>query len=115
MTGKKMTKKVKKYTPEFKTKVVMELLREKATQNKLSQKYGILTCTMRAWYNLFLDNAESLFTGRQQDKTYRDTIKEKVKEINELHQTVGELTVSVNWLKKKYREVGIEYPKKYDI
>ena len=109
-----MTKKAKEYTPEFKTKIVLELLKEKETQTALSQKYGIPTCTIKAWYNQFLDNAESLFTIRQQDKIYRDTIKEKEKDIDELHKTVGELTVSVNWLKKKHREIGLEYPKKYD-
>lgn len=109
-----MTKKVKEYTPEFKTKVVIELLREKMTQNELSHKYNIPTCTIRAWYNLFLDNADSLFTGRQQDRIYKDSIKEKTKEIDELHKTVGELTISVNWLKKKHREIGLEYPQKYD-
>lgn len=109
-----MANKVKEYTPEFKTKVVMELLREKGTQGALSQKYGIPSVTMKAWYNQFLDNAESLFTGRKQDKVYKDLIKEKDKEIDELHKMVGELTVSVNWLKKKHRETGLKYPEKYD-
>ena len=33
-----MSKKVKEYSPEFKLKVVMELLKQELTQTELSQK-----------------------------------------------------------------------------
>ena len=88
-----MSKKVKEYSPEFKFKVVMELLKQEKTQTEISQQYGIPPCTLRAWYNQFLENGESVFTGRKQDKIFKDEIKSKEKEIEELHKTVGELTV----------------------
>jgi len=109
-----MSKKVKEYSPELKFKVVMELLKQENTQTEISQKYGIPTCTLRAWYNQFLENGESLFTGRKQDKVFKDAIKSKEQEIDELHKTVGELTVTVNWLKKKSRQAGLPIPKEYD-
>jgi len=109
-----MSKKVKEYSPEFKFKVVMELLKQENTQTEISQKYGIPTCTLRAWYNQFLENGESLFTGRKQDKVFKDEIKSKEQEIDELHKMVGELTITVNWLKKKSRQAGLPIPKEYD-
>jgi putative transposase len=109
-----MSKKVKEYSPEFKFKVVMELLKQENTQTEISQKYGIPTCTLRAWYNQFLENGENLFTGRKQDKVFKDEIKSKEQEIDELHKMVGELTITVNWLKKKSRQAGLPIPKEYD-
>ena len=50
--------------------------------------------------NQFLENGESVFTGRQQDKILKEEMKEKDKEIEELHKTVGQLTVRVNRMKK---------------
>lgn len=108
------SKKVKEYTPDFKFKVVMELLKQENTQIEISQKYGIPTCTLRAWLNLFFENGESVFTGRKQDKIFKDEIKSKENEIDELHKTVGELTIKVNWLKKKSRQAGLPIPKEYD-
>lgn len=108
------TKKVKEYLPEFKFKVVMELLRQENTQIEISQKYGIPTCTLRAWHNQFIENGESIFMGRKQDKIFKDELKSKEKEIEELHKTVGELTVVNNWMKKKSRQAGLPIPKEYD-
>jgi transposase-like protein len=108
------SKKVKEYAPDFKFKVVLEMLKQESTQTELSQKYGIPTCTLRAWHNQFLENGESLFTGRKQDKVFKDQIKSKEKEIEELHKTVGELTVTVNWVKKKCKQAGLPISKEYD-
>ena len=107
-------KKVKEYASEFKFKVVLEMLKQENTQTELSQKYGIPACTLRAWYNQFIENGESIFTGRKQDKIFKDEIKSKEKEIDELHKTVGELTIVNNFVKKKFREAGIPIPKEYD-
>jgi transposase-like protein len=109
-----MSKKVKEYSPEFKIKVVMELLKQENTQTEISQKYKIPTCTLRAWYNQFLNNAEVVFSGRQQDKILKDEIKSKEKEIDELHKTVGQLTVTVNWIKKKSKQAGLSITEEYD-
>ena len=107
-------KKAKEYSPEFKFKIVMELLRQEKTQTEISQQYGMPPCTLRAWLNQFLENGESVFTGRKQDKTFKDEIKSKEKEIDELHKTVGQLTIAVNWGKKKYKENGLSFPQEYD-
>jgi putative transposase len=108
------SKKAKEYSAEFKFKIVMELLKQEKTQTEISQQHGIPTCTLRAWYNHFLENGEAVFAGRKQDKIFKDEIKSKEKEIEELHKTVGELTVINNWVKKKFKQTGISIPKEYD-
>lgn len=107
-------KKAKEYSPEFKFKIVKELLRQEKTQTEISQQHGMPPCTLRAWLNQFLENGESVFTGRQQDKTLKDEIKSKEKEIEELHKTVGQLTVTVNWMKKKSKQAGLPLSEEYD-
>jgi len=79
-----MSKKAKEYSPEFKFKIVKELLRQDSTQTEISQREGMLSCTLRAWLNQFLENGESVFAGRKQDKVFKEDIKSKEREIEEL-------------------------------
>ena len=110
-----MKKKVKEYSADFKTKVVLEYLRGEANQTELSQKYGMPTCTIRTWINHFLDNADCVFEDKKREKEVKDQIKSKEKQIEQLHKMVGELTVENNWIKKKHKEFGIPLPKEYDF
>jgi transposase-like protein len=41
----------KNYSPEFKAKVVLELLQENKTINEMTSKYGILTKSLIEWKN----------------------------------------------------------------
>ena len=52
------------------------------------------------WLKHFLDNTEDVFNGKQIAKKHKAELKKKEENIDELHKTIGELTVSVNWLKK---------------
>lgn len=109
-----MKKKVKEYSPEFKLKVVMEYIRGETKQTELSQKYGMPACTIRGWITHFIDNAENVFAEKRKDKEFKESIQAKDEQIEDLHKTVGELTVENNWIKKKHKEFGIPLPKEYD-
>jgi putative transposase len=41
----------KNYSPEFKAKVVLELLQENKTINEIASKYGILPKSLMEWKN----------------------------------------------------------------
>lgn len=107
-------KKVKEYNAEFKTKVVLETLKEEYTQAEMCSKYQIPQSTLAGWIKHFLDNADNVFKGKQIEKNHKDEILKKEEHIDELHRTIGKLTVSVDFLKKKHREAGISYPKELD-
>lgn len=109
-----MKKKIKEYSPDFKTKVVLEYIRGESNQTELSQKYGMPTCTIRAWISHFIDNADSVFEDKRRDREIKEKIQEKEKQIEQLHKMVGELTVENNWIKKKHKEFGVPLPKEYD-
>lgn len=107
-------RKVKEYSAEFKTKVVLEVLKEENTQAEIASKYKIPSSTIPPWIKHFLGNAENVFKSKQLEKDHKEDIEQKEKHIDSLHRKIGELTISVDFLKKKHREAGISYPQEFD-
>lgn len=99
-----MSKKRRTYKPEEKAKIVLEVLREESTLNEISQKYGVSAQLISRWRTEFLDNMPAVF-----DK--KSTEIEKLKQEHEaekedLINQIGQLTVDMNWLKKKQQQVS---------
>jgi hypothetical protein len=42
-------------------------------------------------------------------KEYEIKIKERDKEVDELHRQLGDITAQFNWAKKKSKEFGLKY------
>ena len=88
----------KTYTPEYKAKVVMELLREELSIGQISSKYEIHQTQLNRWRRAVIEGLPELLS----DNRKRDTlIKEHEEEVKELYSQIGELTSKLNWLKKK--------------
>jgi putative transposase len=49
------------YSPEQKTKIVLELLKEEQTVSQLATKYKITAKSIRSWKKQFLENASKIF------------------------------------------------------
>jgi len=54
-------KKKNQYTPEFKTKVVIEVLREEGTLNKIAARYELSPVVISRWKVEFLERAHEVF------------------------------------------------------
>jgi len=52
----------RKFTPEFKTKVVLEALSERLTLTELAQKHELHPNQIIQWKREFLDKASEIFT-----------------------------------------------------
>jgi len=50
-----------RYTAEFKTKVVLEVLREEQTLNQIAGKYELNPQMISQWKRQFLEDAPSVF------------------------------------------------------
>ena len=88
----------KNYTPEFKTKVVLELLREELTIGQLAAGYGIHPNLVGKWRNTALEGLPELLSDRRK----RDKLASEHEELTkDLYAQIGELTTKLNWLKKK--------------
>ena len=96
-------KKKNTYNPEFKSKVVLELLSGQHTLNELAEKYQISPATLSSWHKQFQEHAAEVFRRGATDSVRKLEAKED--EITVLQQKVGQLTIECDWLKKKYNEI----------
>jgi len=90
-----MTRKRRNFSPEFKTKVALEALREELTMTELSKKYEVHPNMISKWKKQAIDNMQGIFSGKQDmfDNNHED-------EIKNLHAKIGQLTVEKDFLKK---------------
>jgi transposase-like protein len=95
----------RKFSAEFKTKIVLELLREEQQLGEIAHQHGISPNQLRNWKKEFLENAAKVFSESRQEKELRSKKKAMEEERNELMAKVGQLTIENDWLKKKSKEV----------
>jgi len=92
-----MKKPRRKFSSSFKTKVVLEALKERYTMIELSEKFEIHPNQIAAWKREFLKNAENVFESGAQ----KTSDKQLQKEREEFYKQIGQLKVENEWLKKK--------------
>lgn len=90
----------RKFTSEFKKKVVLEALKERNTIQELATKYEIHPQQITDWKRHFLDNSEAAF-GRSGSEDGK--VGEQEKLIDQLYAQIGQLKVENDFLKKKLR------------
>lgn len=100
-------KKGQTYTAEQKTKIVLELLREDETVAQLASKYKVSTQTLSTWKKKFLENASLAFEPAKAVQEFKDEIKSKETEIEELQKQLGKSIVEKEWLQKKLKSLGL--------
>ena len=53
-----MSRKMKRYSTEFKTKIVLEVLQGDKTLNGIGSEYNIIPKNIMNWKKVFLENAQ---------------------------------------------------------
>ena len=92
----------KRYTPQFKAKVVREILCEEKSISQLTTEYGVHATQLRKWKRVALEKLPDLFgTANKSDE---ELVRLK-KEQDQLYAEIGKLTTQLNWLKKKGIEI----------
>ncbi|MGH2643721.1 MAG: transposase [Chitinophagaceae bacterium] len=87
----------RQHTPEFKTQVVLDLLKETDTLPKIASKYGIHPTQARRWRDIAIATLKNVFTGKPPDTI----VSEKDKQISELTELIGKKEIELDWVKKK--------------
>ena len=87
-------RKRRRFTAEFKAKVVLEALRGESSQAELCRRHNLSEEQLSEWKQQFVENAASLFESR--DKPSKD----ETERIAELEQLVGRLSVAMDIQKK---------------
>lgn len=88
----------RKFSAEFKAKVVLEALKEQSTMEDLARKYELHPNQIHIWKKEFLNNASVVFSSgekRIEDKKLQEEEREK------LYAQIGQQKVEIDWLKKK--------------
>jgi len=88
----------RKYTTKFKTKLVLEALKERYTTQELSQKYEITPQQINMWKREFLANAEAVF-----DKGLKSKKTEAQEKEEHLLKVIGQQKVELDFLKNALR------------
>ena len=90
-----MSKNRRKFTKEFKAKVVLESLKERETLESLARKYELLPGQITTWKSQVLENFSNVFikeTSKNDDNSVNNQV---------LYAQIGQLKVENDFLKKK--------------
>ena len=108
-----MSRQRRNFSAKFKSDLVIELLKGEKDLNTLATENNIQPNLLRNWKKEFLTNASLAFDNKREDNL-REKLAEERKEKAEYAKKVGQLTMQVDWLKKKSEEiVGPDYESKF--
>ena len=87
-------RKRRRFTPEFKGKVVLEALSGESSQAEVCRRHSLSADQLSKWKQQFLENVASLFESSDKPS------KNATERIAQLEQLVGRLTVALDIHKK---------------
>ena len=102
-----MSRKRQTYSTEFKTKLVLEVLREEFTLNEIASRNNVTPKNLINWKNTFLSNAELAMEPSKAVKEYKEENKELREKIEKYAKTVGKMTVENEWLMGKLKSLDL--------
>ncbi len=86
----------KKYTSQEKVKIALEALKGELTINQITSKYGVHATQVSNWKKKLKESLSSIFSDKRSKEQ-----KEQTELIDELYKQIGQLSVELEWLKKK--------------
>lgn len=90
-----MSRKRRKFTKEFKSKVALEALREHQTITELAQKYKLHPNQIRKWKQQAQQDLPLIFGTATEENHDQEKL------ITSLYEKIGRLEMQLDWLKKK--------------
>ncbi len=98
-----MSKEIKKYSSDFKLKIVMRYLSDNYTTYQICSDHNIAKSTLHKWVKQFRENSSTIFSEAslsKEDKFSKKELKIKEKEISNLYKKIGQVTIEKDFLKK---------------
>ena len=96
-----MKAKRKRHSAAFKAKVGFEALVGLKTVAQLAREYGVHPTQVTQWKATLRDHLPDLFESPSSGT------EDQAERIAQLHAKIGELTVDLDWLKKKCKQMGL--------
>ena len=108
-----MSKTRRNFSAKFKSDLVIEVLKGERELNAIATENNIAPNMLRNWKKEFLENAAIVFDDKR-DEQIRAKLADERKQNEEYARKIGQLTMQVDWLKKKSEEfLGPGYETKY--
>ena len=108
-----MSRQRRNFSAKFKSDLVIELLKGEKDLNTLATENYIQPNLLRNWKKEFLNNASVVFDDKREENL-KEKLAEERNEKAEYAKMVGQLTMQVDWLKKKSEEIcGPDYVSKF--
>ncbi len=93
-----MPKKKNKYSEGFKARVALEAIKGEKTLAEISSEYQVHANQVSKWKRMALEELPGIFSDKRKKENQESEKKE-----DELLKHVGQLTMELEWLKKKSR------------
>ncbi|WP_221901219.1 transposase [Bathymodiolus platifrons methanotrophic gill symbiont] len=100
-----MSRKRTVYSAEFKSKLVLEVLKNEKTRQEIASANNITPKNLQNWKKIFLDNAEIAMEPSKAVKDYKEDLLAAQEQNEMLTKIVGKMTVEKEWLEKKLKSL----------
>lgn len=88
----------KERTAEFKKRIALEALKEQKTVREIATEYEVNPMQVCKWKKALYENATQLFESPNRKRDVEKSMQEREAK---LHEKIGQLTVELDWMKKK--------------
>jgi len=99
------------YSAEFKTRLVLELLKENKTLTQIASENNITPKNLQNWKKVFLQNVEIAMEPAKAVKEYKEENIKLQAKLDEYTKVVGQLTVEKDWAVGKLKSLDLSSKK----
>ena len=99
----KMKAKRRRHEPEFKARVALEALKGIQTIQQIAKEFDIHPVQVSEWKKAMLEGATGVFGPNREKADGEDFERQR----DELHAKIGQLTIEVDFLRKKSKQLGL--------
>lgn len=99
------------YTPDFKSKVVLDILQGNQELNKICSQHNLNPNMVRKWKQEFMNNAYLVFDAKSEHKKSQRKEDDLKRKNDQMLKTIGQLTLERNFLQGCFRQIGEEVPR----
>lgn len=101
-TDSKMKAKRRRFDPAYKAKIGLEALKGIKTVSEIAREYQVHPNQVSQWKSEVVQRLPEVFGGGPTVQA-----QEQEKQIARLERKIGQLTMELEWLQKKSRELGL--------
>lgn len=98
-----MKAKRKRHEPEFKARVALEALKGVKTIQQIAKEYKIHPVQVSDWKKMMVARSSEVFSPGHAKSSEEEFDQERKK----LQAKIGELTIDLDWLREKSKQLGL--------